>query len=323
MMWLDELLDALKASFVSSFRSIFDTVPLGVNKFDFERDLEAIIARHERDAEARKNKTQKAFDDTKLANDIRTIEQKKDAEAARAEKDKAKAAKEDAEGNLSPSGKVKRVQKGFVPKAKKGGGEAGASPASGKKKRDWDPLSSGGGGGEGADDLDRSTDRPSDGAIYLDEAETKALMGDGTANVDDWEVDSEDEEAEQKGGGSKKKGIFSYLSNLTGTRELTAEDLAPVLTDFKELLVGKNVAMHIAEKLCQSVGEGLEGRKISGYNGVKKAVRGALEEALARILTPKQVSRGTLNPLLEFEALYDCFCLLQEKMKRGRRCTVA
>lgn len=52
--------------------------------------------------------------------------------------------------------------------------------------------------------------------------------------------------------------------------------------------MGKNVAVDIAEKLCQSVGEGLEGRKISGFNGVKNAVKAALEEALSRILTPKQ-----------------------------------
>jgi hypothetical protein len=43
--------------------------------------------------QARRKRNQKAFDDTKLANDIRTPEQKKEAEAARAEKDKKDAAK--------------------------------------------------------------------------------------------------------------------------------------------------------------------------------------------------------------------------------------
>lgn len=38
--------------------------------------------------QARRKKNQKKFDDTKLAQDIRTPEQKKEAEAARAEKEK-------------------------------------------------------------------------------------------------------------------------------------------------------------------------------------------------------------------------------------------
>lgn len=221
MMWLDELLETLKTAFVSMFRSAFSTVPLGISKFDFERDMHAIIARHEKDAEVRKKKGQKAFDDTKLAADIRTVEQKKEAEAARAEKERARLAKEEAD---SPSNKKgAKVQKAFIPKSKKGAADT-PSPAGagGKKKRDWDPLSGQGGGP--SDDLDRSTDKPLDGSIFLNEAESRALMGDGTANVDDWEVESEDEDAKPGANGQvKKKGIFSYLSNLTGTRELTKE----------------------------------------------------------------------------------------------------
>ena len=47
MMWLDELLETLKSAFVGMFRSRFASVPLGVEKFEFERDLKAILARHE------------------------------------------------------------------------------------------------------------------------------------------------------------------------------------------------------------------------------------------------------------------------------------
>jgi len=73
-----------------------------------------------------------------------------------------------------------------------------------------------------------------------------------------------------------------------GSRELKKEDLAPVLEQFKELLIAKNVASECAEKLCTSVGSSLEGKIVSGYNGVKLAVKAAMEEGLIRILTPKQ-----------------------------------
>jgi len=128
------------------------------------------------------------------------------------------------------------------------------------------------------------------------------------------------------GAPSRSKGIFSYLSGLTGSRPLERADIDPVLAQFRELLVEKNVAVDIATKLCDSVAASLEararpppvcgegaslhwdrffpaaralslslnrsafsqGKKISGFNGVKNAVRDALEEGLTRILTPKQ-----------------------------------
>jgi len=150
-----------------------------------------------------------------------------------------------------------------------------------KKKRNWDPLTQGPGQ---SGPLDRSTDKPSD-APQADDG--KEYLGTGVADVDNWEVESEDEEEQAKGKKSSK-GIFSYLQSITGTRALEKADLEPVLAQFKELLVNKNVAMDIAEKLCNSVAVSLEGKKISGFNGVKNAVRGALEQGLTRILTPKQ-----------------------------------
>jgi hypothetical protein len=89
------------------------------------------------------------------------------------------------------------------------------------------------------------------------------------ANVDDWEVESDDDDdapsagagkkpaaagkaAAAAGGGKKAggRGIFSYLQGLTGTRAIEAGDLEPVLAKFREMLVEKNVAVDIAEKLC-------------------------------------------------------------------------
>src|SRR5690348_6725737 len=69
----------------------------------------------------------------------------------------------------------------------------------------------------------------------------------------------------------------------------------------------KNVAAEIADKLCQSVGASLEGKKMTTFQstsqlkivikscmltfvitGIKKTVTTGLEEALTRILTPKR-----------------------------------
>eukprot|EP00960_Hanusia_phi_P050698 760363-Hanusia_phi.AAC.2 len=72
------------------------------------------------------------------------------------------------------------------------------------------------------------------------------------------------------------------------SRILEKEDLEPVLQQFKEMLVEKNVAVECAEKLCASVANGLEGKQVSGYNAVKNAVKTAMEDGLMRILTPKQ-----------------------------------
>jgi signal recognition particle receptor subunit alpha len=133
--------------------------------------------------------------------------------------------------------------------------------------------------------LDRCTDRPEDAAGET--AEERALfVGTGKADVDNWELDSDEDEPPAK---SKSKGMWDTLKLLAGgSRELKKEDLAPVLEQFKELLIAKNVASECAEKLCTSVGSSLEGKIVSGYNGVKLAVKAAMEEGLIRILTPKQ-----------------------------------
>ena len=41
-------------------------------------------------------------------------------------------------------------------------------------------------------------------------------------------------------------------------------------------------------RLCESVATNLVGQRLSGFTGITKAVRGAVEEALTRILTPRR-----------------------------------
>lgn len=61
----------------------------------------------------------------------------------------------------------------------------------------------------------------------------------------------------------------------------------PVLGKFRETLIAKNVASEIADELVESVCTSLEGKTMSSFSRVRSAVRTTLEEALARILTPK------------------------------------
>lgn len=61
-------------------------------------------------------------------------------------------------------------------------------------------------------------------------------------------------------------GTFSSLfARLTGSKMLTEADLKPVLEAMKEHLMKKNVAMEIAIKVCEGVGEGLIGKKVGSF----------------------------------------------------------
>ena len=78
------------------------------------------------------------------------------------------------------------------------------------------------------------------------------------------------------------------LQTLSGNKPLTSEDLAPLLLQFKDHLISKNVASDIALKLCDSVSISLEGKKLGTFGSVKTTIKNALEESLVRILTPKK-----------------------------------
>lgn len=59
--------------------------------------------------------------------------------------------------------------------------------------------------------------------------------------------------------------LGSLFARLTGSKVLTEADLKPVLEGMKQHLMKKNVAMEIADKVCESVGENLVGRKVGGF----------------------------------------------------------
>jgi signal recognition particle receptor subunit alpha len=75
----------------------------------------------------------------------------------------------------------------------------------------------------------------------------------------DLSADGKDEEVTE--GGPKWTNMFSRL---TGKKTLTNEDLKPVLAEMERNLMDKNVAKDISEKICESVGAALVGKKLGG-----------------------------------------------------------
>lgn len=97
---------------------------------------------------------------------------------------------------------------------------------------------------------------------------------------------------------SRGGGVFSYFKGLAGMKTLTKGDLESVLEKFREALIAKNVAQEIADKLMESVGASLEGKRLETMTTVTTTVRNALDGALTRILTPRQ----SVDILSEIEA---------------------
>ncbi|VDQ07402.1 unnamed protein product [Trichobilharzia regenti] len=67
-------------------------------------------------------------------------------------------------------------------------------------------------------------------------------------------------------------------------RVLTREDITPCLEQLRERLVGKNVAMSIADRVCASVADRLVGTSLGTFERIYPRVRASLEEVCSRIL---------------------------------------
>lgn len=124
---------------------------------------------------------------------------------------------------------------------------------------------------------------------YLDGPRNKAyddiLNSEGEGDEDHDEDDESDGDDTNQ---SRTAGLFNYFKGLAGMRSLTRADLNPVMEKFRDGLVAKNVAKDIADKLIESVVASLEGKTMESMTSVSTIVRRALDEALTRILTPRQ-----------------------------------
>ncbi|KAF9432415.1 hypothetical protein BGZ76_010840 [Entomortierella beljakovae] len=168
-----------------------------------------------------------------------------------------------------------------------------------KEGRKWDGKIS----AKDAKSLDYSNSDATDvvNADHLvDQSGMGQLSKDGTYNVADLEAseddsyssDESDEEFTKISSRSlqaKKPttGFMSFFKNMTGQKEITSENLQPIMGKMKEHLVNKNVAADIAQHLCDSVAKGLEGQTLGSFKSIQAHVKQSMELALKRILTPK------------------------------------
>jgi len=85
----------------------------------------------------------------------------------------------------------------------------------------------------------------------------------------------------------KLKSGFKGLVNKVTTTELKAENLRPVLSDFKLSLVENDVAFPVAERICDDMEKRLNGVQVKRLEDRKKIVENNLREVLLEIMLTK------------------------------------
>lgn len=171
----------------------------------------------------------------------------------------------------------KRAEKA-AEKAKAGGSTKGKSPSWQEKK-------------VSVSQLDKSEQKDTDEeeqAVNVHEMKFDEEHDSSDSSPDsdeDGDVDGDDEET---GSGSASGfGLFKFIKGLT-QKELTPENIKPVMDDIRSHLITKNVASDIAESICDSVSQSLIGQTHGNFKSISATVKTAMAEALTRILTPKR-----------------------------------
>jgi len=90
-----------------------------------------------------------------------------------------------------------------------------------------------------------------------------------------------------------REGIQGFLDRVSKT-ELTEENLKPILWDLQIQLMSSDVAVSVAEKLCDNISEKLKGASVGRLEDKRAFVRNSLREAMGQIL-----SSGRAIDLLE------------------------
>lgn len=99
-----------------------------------------------------------------------------------------------------------------------------------------------------------------------------------------------------------KAGLNGLVNKIT-TTELGARQLKPILEEFELSLVENDVALPVAERICEELMKRLEGLQIKRLEDKRKLVEGSLREVLLGVLT----SGGGI----------DILRMAEEKRKRG------
>jgi len=84
-----------------------------------------------------------------------------------------------------------------------------------------------------------------------------------------------------------RKGLSSVVNKIVIT-ELKAEQLHPILEDFKLSLIENDVAVPVADYICEEMEKRLEGVQVKRLEDRKEIVKTSLHEVLLEILTTKE-----------------------------------
>jgi fused signal recognition particle receptor len=105
-----------------------------------------------------------------------------------------------------------------------------------------------------------------------------------------------------------KAGLSGLVSKVT-TTELKADQLNRILSDFKISLIENDVALPVAERICDELESRLEGAEVSRLEDRKQTVKESLREALLQVL--------------ETDRKVDLLAAAEEKKKKGEPLVVA
>jgi len=164
----------------------------------------------------------------------------------------------------------------------------------------WDPFIFNNGKGPSekeAKELDRTVNKPSENGNATDDYDHQfnqfvpdtAAIG-TSAGLKEMDADDSDDETliSDMSENKAKSGIWSTLTSLVGSKQLTDADVQPVINKMRDHLISKNVASEVADKLCQSVASKLEGKVLGTFSTVHRTVKDTLTESLVQLLTPKR-----------------------------------
>jgi signal recognition particle receptor subunit alpha len=143
--------------------------------------------------------------------------------------------------------------------------------------------------GKGGKDVDPSAS-DAEVARFMDQF-LRAKPNTAYTTIEDESTIDQDQDAAGAAGsdsGANRGGVFDFFKGLAGMKNLERRDLEPALAQFRDALIGKNVAQDIADHLMESVAISLEGKRMETMTSVSSTVRKALDDALTRILTPRQ-----------------------------------
>lgn len=300
LLYVEELLEIVKQQFVKMFIEILQTSKktnspalLSEHKFNFDEEYSKILkAVIQRDRESREMKKQGVS--MKQTVSTRLVSEKKKEEESNKNTEETSEQSEtnsDQQDPSSPSNPLlvkrtsQRVMKGF--QKKENGTASPKTQKGGKKETKWDELKYSESKAAALDHSEKSGTSPNDDQEKVN-AFLEKFLPDASAKTDIDTFDESDYVVEKKDEKEKKGAVGRFFSSLTSGRTIEKEDLASAMEKFKENLIAKNVNTEVADQICKSVAENLEGKKIGAFTNLSSEIQRTLEQTLTRILTPKR-----------------------------------